>query len=73
MNLNHNNLTLYRGEGIKLRFIPSIVIHFGLFTPFFNALLNASAFICRLLDIVKNTVSNDICLYLELELLHDVV
>ena len=36
--------------------IMSIVIYFGLFRRFFNALLNTSAFICRLLDIAKNTM-----------------
>ena len=34
----------------------SIIIQYGLFRRFFNALLNASASICRLLDIVKNTM-----------------
>ena len=58
--------SLYRGEGILLGFFSSIIIQFGLFTRFFNALLNASAFICRLLDYV----SNYICLYFELELLN---
>ena len=46
-------LSLLR-KGIILRFFPSI--HFGLFRRFFYAILNTSAFICRLLDIVKNTM-----------------
>ena len=35
---------------------PFIVIHFGLFRRFSDGLLYISAFICRLLDIVKNTM-----------------
>ena len=48
--------SLYRGEGIILRFFPSIIIPFGLFRRFFNALLNTSVFICRLLDTAENTM-----------------
>ena len=48
--------SLYRGEGIILRFFPFIIIPFGLFRRFFNALLNTSVFICRLLDTAENTM-----------------
>ena len=48
--------SLYRGEGIILRFFPSIIIQLGLFRRVSDALLNTSAFLCRLLDIVKNTM-----------------
>ena len=43
-------------RGSYLDFFPSILIHFWLFRHLFNALLNTSAFICRLLDTVKNTL-----------------
>ena len=39
-----------------MKIFPSIIIQFGLFTRFFNARLNTSAFLCWLLDIVKNTM-----------------
>ena len=40
-------------KGSYYNFFPSIIIQFGLFTRFFNALFNTSAFVCRLLDITN--------------------
>ena len=44
--------SLYRGEGIKLLFFPSVIIHFGLFRRFFS-----SEFEIWKTDIKKNLVT----------------
>ena len=45
--------SLQRRRDHIIIFFPSIIIQFGLFTRFFNALFNTSAFVCRLLDIAN--------------------